>query len=429
MSSLIYPRFFHVYLGLLSAVFCISQKLTVLLIIGLVPLIVSGYVKKEVEFKLYKTNLFLMALYLMYLLGIIFTQHPKLAWGYAENKMSFFLLPLLFSFQPKFELRLAPVLLGLALGIVISSAIGIFTSIACYQEGGAILSCFTSVTISPIHHPSYFATFTILALAGVWWLYFKKEAGFLLKWIVPFSLFAGLMVLLCLSLSALLFFVLLIGFLILRWIYFHWSNYVFFAILVLSPILLVLLFSKTPVLKEDYAYTKKSLAVYLKSPNEFVRNKTDYKTGNEVRLIMWTITVQEIMEHPFGVGTGNVDDHLSERLSLFGQKTMALKDDKQTIQWNPHNQFLQTTLETGILGGILLLCYFLSAFRLAYKNKNVFFMILVLSFCFNALFESMLQRQSGIVFYAFWISFSFILLHQSESNKMKDDSNDTPILE
>jgi O-antigen ligase len=228
------------------------------------------------------------------------------------------------------------------------------------------------------------------------------------------------MILLCLSMSVILFFILLLGILVLRWIYQKTNRLAFYGILTVCPILLIVFLSYAPLLKEDFHYTKNAVTTYFKSPSEFIQKKTGYTTGNEVRLIMWTVATLEIMDHPFGVGTGNIDDHLSERLNAFGQTKLAQKDEKESIRFNPHNQFLQTSLEIGLLGGFVLVFYLISAFSLAYKYRNVFFMVVVSSLVFNALFESMLQRQSGIVFYSFLITLLVVIVQQSTTENAKD---------
>jgi O-antigen ligase len=72
-------------------------------------------------------------------------------------------------------------------------------------------------------------------------------------------------------------------------------------------------------------------------------------------------------------------------------------------QYNPHNQFLQITLEIGILGILLFFSLFVIGFKIAYKHGNWILAIVLFNLFFNSIFESMLQRQSGIVFYTLLI--------------------------
>jgi O-antigen ligase len=158
-----------------------------------------------------------------------------------------------------------------------------------------------------------------------------------------------------------------------------------------------------PGLRNDVRYTYSTVKKYMQDPKGFLSGKTGYKTGNEVRLVMWTVTSEEIAKHPLGVGTGNVDAHLSQRLKQYGQLDLAKQDEHNAIQYNPHNQFLQTGLEIGLFGLIVLLLFIVQTWRLARNYKNYLLMAVVASLVVNSLFESMLQRQSGIVFYAFWM--------------------------
>jgi hypothetical protein len=123
------------------------------------------------------------------------------------------------------------------------------------------------------------------------------------------------------------------------------------------------------------------------------------------------------MQHPFGVGTGNVDDHLSYRLTLYGQTEMAKKDGENGIQYNPHNQFLQTAVEIGVIGLLLLVTLFGSTLRFAWRHRNYALLIMTAALVFNSLFESMLQRQSGIVFFSFWICLLIVVSTSKPTNE------------
>ena len=112
---------------------------------------------------------------------------------------------------------------------------------------------------------------------------------------------------------------------------------------------------------------------------------------------MWAASCQVFVEHPFGVGTGNVDDFLSDKLNEIGQPHMAAK------KLNPHNQFLQTAVEVGVFGLALLIFLAIYGTYVSIQTKNWLLLFVIISLAFNCLFESMLQRQSGIVFYTFWI--------------------------
>ena len=70
---------------------------------------------------------------------------------------------------------------------------------------------------------------------------------------------------------------------------------------------------------------------------------------------------------------------------------------------NPHNQFLQTGVEIGIIGLLLLVALIFVGTSIARTNRSGLLLLVISALAFNSLFESMLQRQSGIVFFTFWI--------------------------
>lgn len=121
-------------------------------------------------------------------------------------------------------------------------------------------------------------------------------------------------------------------------------------------------------------------------------------SGNQARLVVWTITGQIISDHPFGIGLGNLEGEMKHRLIQLNQHELVEKN------YNPHNQFLQLAAEIGLFGLLLFLITLFFIVRFAVQRKDELLVFLVFSLTLNCLFESMLQRQSGIVFYMMMIS-------------------------
>ncbi len=415
-----YTHYFTLALALVAAVMGCVPKAVPLSIVVLAVVIGIGYVRKEIRWRWYAPNCFAALLYFAYLAGIFFTENMELARGYAENKLSLVIFPLLLSIRLKKNMSLSPVLIGATAGLTLASFYGFVNAFGCYQSGGKLINCLTSVSISPIHHPTYFASFLMTVTIGVWSGYHKKEPAMSLRWIVPFTLLAALVFMLCLSLAALLSLGVFAAICMLWYVYLRWGKPLFYSLLVASPVLVVVFLNYIPVVKEEVAYTQQSMVSFVKSPLEFVRQKTGYKIGNEVRLVMWTVTVKEWMDHPLGVGTGNVDFHLSERLKSYGQLELASQDEKGSIRYNPHNQFLQTGLEVGVFGFALLLAWIIGALVIAHREKNLLFLSVGYVFILNCIFESMLQRQSGIVFFTFWIVLLTMFSGQSKAESKEE---------
>lgn len=380
-------------------VFCFAPKLIAILLALLAMIVVVGYVKKYFTFTFYRPHVWLVLLYVAYIIGMLYTNHPDIAGGYAENKLSFFVFPLLFSFKPTFKLRTNELLIGLVIGTTIASLMGIAHGIQLYQAGNSFLGSFTTSFISPIHHPSYFAMLLLIAAVGSIWAFRDMAKWFNSAWLIPYCIIAFIMFTLCMSLAGFLFLFVLVTYFILRWIYHRFGKLLFYIVLVLSPLVLFFTLSNLPGIKTDFQNTKKAVVTYVKDPVEFIRLKDGSISGNESRLVMWTVAVQVIVKHPLGVGTGNVDDYLTQSLEKYGLHELAEK------KYNPHNQFFQTALEIGVFGLLMLLLFLISSLNIAWKTGNKLLLLVIATLIFNALFESMLQRQTGIVFYSFWICF------------------------
>ncbi|MBQ8222587.1 MAG: O-antigen ligase family protein [Bacteroidales bacterium] len=91
---------------------------------------------------------------------------------------------------------------------------------------------------------------------------------------------------------------------------------------------------------------------------------------------------------------------------------------------NAHNQFSDTIIAVGLIGLLLFISMFLSPIYLWIKNKNfdiVFFSLLII-IAFNSLFESVLERQMGIMFFVF---FYMLLFHGVFCQQTTDNEQQT----
>lgn len=146
-----------------------------------------------------------------------------------------------------------------------------------------------------------------------------------------------------------------------------------------------------------------------KSVNSIENANNTEPEGSQVRLEVWKSSLELISINPlFGYGTGDVKDELSKKYS---QRSFNYGVNQKM---NSHNQYLQTTISIGIIGFLLLVYLLLFPLLIAFKSRNIIFIILVSVIALNLLFESMLERQFGVVFSSFFIS---LLLSQELFNK------------
>lgn len=387
-------------LGVFAFVMLVFPKPIAICFALLAVVILTGLVQRKMVFRTNAYGLLLMAFYLMYILYIVFTRSPEWAGRYAENKLSFFLLPLLLFCRPKegFSLYLPSV--GFIAGALVLFITGIIHSTNCYSISQQI-SCLFASKFSEIHHPTYTS------------MYYTTAIGLLItgrrhrwKGFNRLSCSLGIMmmligVFLSLSLAGLLFIILAAAVYILYLIYKRFGRVTALVCLVISPFVMYAFIRFTPNIEGEYESAKYYAQQYASDPDEFVKTHVYPNTsGSEIRLIMWTTSWQSFMQYPMGVGTGNVDGVLAYRLHKLGQHELA----KVITDYNPHNQYLQTGLEIGVFGLLILVLLVVAGSVVAAVRKQWLLVLVLSGMAFNMLFESILQRQSGIVYFAFMVA-------------------------
>lgn len=413
--NLKYIHIYQILLGICSFLLCFSPKLAPIGLILVFVGAVVGLIIKEAKWNMpNKIMLGFIVLYLAYLIGFIFTDNVPVGLKYLEYKLALILIPIVFLIRPKKTINLFSLTVGLILAIIATTFISLVQGIQCYSELDYFLECFTSSYLTS-EHPTYFAVFLTLSIALSWYGWKHNFPFFKLPLVLLYNFVALIMLLLGLSLSGISFGLLLIGIIVLIQIRRKFGKWAALGVFISAPILVVIILNSVPSLKSDIRSSLESFQSYISNPNKFLEYDGSHD-GDDVRLIMWTVTAQEIARHPFGVGTGNVDEHLSHKLLKYNQKDMAKKDDRGQILYNPHNQFLQTGLEVGIIGILILMFILYSCVYKAIKERKWLLMILTSCLAYNCLFESMFQRQSGILFFTFWI----IVLSLFEVSKVSE---------
>lgn len=407
MKEINFEKVFSIALGVFSFLIIGFPKLSSLGVILLGLIVFFGFVKKQLSWKFNVPGVLMMLIYVAYLVGILFAHELAIGLKYAEYKLGLFIIPLLLSIQPNFKLSIHSSVIGAILGVIVALIPGIMNSCDCYSEHGWLLYCFSSSYISTVHHPSYFAGFILITVVAAWYGRFAHWKGFT-NWTVSIYSVLGIgFYFLCLTLAGILFFGILIAGII---IYYSIRKFGFKLTIPLGIVVIFLMMITAynlPWFEKDIKTTTASYEKFMDDSQSFLIGKVGEEEipGNQIRIIMWAVTTELIMEHPFGVGTGNVDEYLTKRLNDFGLTQVS------KMEYNPHNQYLQTTLEIGFIGLLLLVFMIVSALWFAWKNKSYVLFILVAGLAFNCLFESMLQRQSGVVFYSFWISLLIVSIN------------------
>jgi O-antigen ligase len=283
---------------------------------------------------------------------------------------------------------------GALLFAPIAMLLGLFKSVA-YHDWGYL----TYQELGLYFHPTYIATYEAWAffmLATKWWrgewLFGKlglhalsllvvlvfvallaSKAGFIAMLIaIAFATYDGLKRRAGLARSA---------------VFASLSVVVFAAFIVVTPASLARLDAALPV-KQEAPITVGGNPL---DPG----NLPGAHSSSELRLVTWKTSWNLLLQHPFGVGTGNSTPSMVAAYKDQGEEYAAFRE------LNAHNQFLQTGVELG-WPGILMLCIFLgSGLWYSYRHKQTVIVLFYILLGMNFLFESFLEVQAGIIFTAF----------------------------
>jgi O-antigen ligase len=338
-------------------------------------------------------------LYILYAIGALYStqmESQKGALFNLEIKLSLWVFPLLFTtldfgmFKANFRSRM---LYAYIAGCLISVLLIFNNAVFSYFQTQST-DVFYYIKLGFTHHPSYLALYYTFAIAVlITWIFShpggntsKRNTAFFL--ILVFQLFIVLLSSKAGIMATALLYMLIIAYLILK----REKRLKMLASAVLLTVFLLTL-----------SFFPKSYSRFFNA-EQAIENAPDTSTqdGSVARVMVWQSSLEIIKEHPFfGVGTGDVEPEL---MKIYKEKNIRIALD-ETL--NAHNQYLQTFIALGVVGFLLLIAILLVPAWYAFQQKHLLYMAFLAIFAFNMLVESMLERQAGVTFYAFFNSFLF----------------------
>jgi len=364
--------------------------------------------------EVWKPVLVFSGIYLFHLIGMFYTENISRGTSDLEQKLSLILFPILFgtgAFPAGKPAGVLPggrnaVIAAFIGGTVASVIISFAESWSKYSTSGVVNDFYMS-EFSPVHHPSYMAMYMNLAAVALLLKVFAGEysrRAARTAWIVV--LFLVLALIFPASKMGLIQVVFLFIFIAL----FAWRRGQLLsrngAMLLTTALAFVVFFKTDPIAKQRVVATVAAVSQD--------RDPTSQIGSNASRIHAWKISAREIKQNPFGSGTGDVNDVLVAR---FREADLDQLADKGL---NPHNNFFQI----GVALGIPALLWFL--FSLAYpvplvwRNSDWLYAFFLIGMAMHLMVESMLEKQSGVVFFAFFNAFLFFTLQKKKSNDVRE---------
>ncbi|MDH7446384.1 O-antigen ligase family protein [Aquimarina sp. 2201CG14-23] len=326
-------------------------------------------------------------------LSLIYTDNISDGLNILQRSLSLFLFPVIFLFVKEDASTVKKLfdflLLGLIISFFINFSVAIYNSISIMKEEflfeisihdfNVFLNSFLNGwnyfigdEFSKLINPSYLSLYILLVLS----YYLKHKLDTRLRTVIVTILFLYIFLLASVA-----------------------------AYMILSIMSLLLIFNISDKNRKHTMMIMFFLGciVFLNNPRVFdfyskvkdFGNTMEYgnSTSEKARLLSWDASVKLIEEAPLlGYGIGDANDILIQKYKELGYAY------NYENKYNAHNQFLQTTLQTGIVGlGVLVSIFILLAIRMK-RSRNEFSVFLILMI--SLIFESMLVRFNGIVFFS-----------------------------
>ncbi|WP_298542594.1 O-antigen ligase family protein [uncultured Aquimarina sp.] len=363
--------------------------LVVSIVLGLINIFKSGK-----KFDLDNKIVLLFPLYFIIMsFSLFYTDNISDGLNILQRSLSLFLFPLIFLFVKEDASTVRKLfdflLLGLVVSFFINFSINIYNSASIIKGGFSFeismedLTSFIEILtngwnyfvgdeFSKLINPSYLSLYILLVLS----YYLKNRLDTRLRTFIVVLLFLYLFLL---------------------------ASIAAYMILVIMAILLTFNIKDKSRKHTMLIMLLLGLIVFLNNPRVFdfyskVKDfgniiEYDNSTSEKARLLSWDASIELIKEAPLlGYGIGDANDVLIKKYKELGY-TYNYEN-----KYNAHNQFLQTFLQTGVIGfGVLVAIFVLLAMHLK-RSRNEFSVFLILFI--SLIFESMLVRFNGIVFFS-----------------------------
>lgn len=130
-----------------------------------------------------------------------------------------------------------------------------------------------------------------------------------------------------------------------------------------------------------------------------IEKAVDNSSSSNIRYIIYSNSLTLIKEAPFlGYGIGDYEQELRK---TYSKNAPFLLDGV----YNSHNQYLSFILIGGILLFLAFLVYYTKNFIIAIQAKNTLLILIMVFYGVMMVFENILERENGVIFFSFFINF------------------------
>jgi len=369
-----------------------KKAIAPLIIIFLITSLVNGdYRFKEKS----KNILFFTTIFIVYAIGMLYSENISYGLKDLETKLSLLVFPIAFFISKiNFRSMLETTLKWFIIGLILSSITCLVEAIYQFNVTGDENEFFY-YKLSLFHHTSYISMYLNLGIIICYHFLFQQSKSLVFKKVYAVSIitFFTIMIVMLSAKTGIITMLITHGFAITYWAI---KTKSYLKSLLIINLIVFSFFAAYQSSSIFNARIKEAVSTLLSSN----RSKT---STTAVRIDTWKTSLEIISVKSFlGYGTGDVKDVIMNKY-----KEKELHHLIET-KLNPHNQFLQTTIAIGLLGCVIfILLLFIPTYH-SVKRKEMLLPFFILLFSISMLTESMLETQSGVIFYAFFNSLLFI---------------------
>lgn len=358
----------------------------------------------------------LFAFYALHLLGLLWSTDLPFGLFDVQIKLGLVLLPLAAgAIAQRWPGALRQSMVAFTLGSTVAFALSMFKGWMCYTASSDP-GCFSQSAFSYSLHPSYAAWYAcwVVAYWGVELLRGRVKSG-------PFRIGVGLAIVVAVAFIALLasksgaIGLLLVG--------------LFLGVMVLrrlsgrkrNILLLAGLVGLVAALTGRTSQVGARMAVAWQAVEHAMAHDPAIYTaegGSEMRLVAWECSAELLLQHPFGVGTGDIKHALVDCYESKGALPAALR------RLNSHSQFLQGGAALGWPGLLITLLIGLVPLWWAWRRRHILLGLFALLFLLNAAVESVLEVQAGVVIVAVFLG--LLAIDRSSHGILSERTDEKP---
>ncbi|MGZ8550666.1 MAG: O-antigen ligase family protein [Chitinophagaceae bacterium] len=354
-------------------------------------------------------NIFLAGctlLFLLQVLALLYTDNMQQGWTQVRVKAGLVVTPLAILCSTYINKGIRNRLLShYSLVLAVAAFYCLFISFLHYRETNDSSFFFYHPLASPLkQHAIYFSLLIVTGLIFLIESLFKKELFFNRVFHISFVIYLSVFLFLLSSKLIISFYIFYVLYYLTQFLLKHKTNRLSIAAaVVLSISFISLIFvSSNPIRARFYDILKGDIKVV--AQDKF--HQGDYFNGLQFRLLQWRFVPEILTENKgwwLGVSPGDAQDLLNKKFISKNMYTGDLsKGTRGYLVYNTHNQFLETLLQNGIIGLVVLLATCFSLVWMAVQKKDRmlnFIILLLIAWLFT---ESAFETQYGIIIFSFF---------------------------